>query len=152
MNEQEFQLELERFKQKERWETHIFYFVLSALWGIILLGITQNISEGIRNQIWGLSIRSWFLILAGVLIFGEWVLQGGWHMIGFLNLQKEIFRRKILGKDAKILDENKIKDLIVLEMELKDKISKKNRKDKEIIILNQKIEKLEKEIWEEKDE
>jgi hypothetical protein len=34
MNEQEFQLELERFRQKERWENKIFYSILIFLLGI----------------------------------------------------------------------------------------------------------------------
>jgi len=140
MNKQEFQLELERFKQKASWETHIFYFILSALWGIILIYF-----NGIRVFDW--DIIWWFLILAGVLIIGEWVLQGGWHIIGFFNVQMEILRKKLLGKDTKIYDENKLRDLVIFERKLKNKFSKKKRNTKKIQDLEEKIDKLKKEIW-----
>jgi hypothetical protein len=76
MNEQEFQLELERFKQKASWETRLFYFALSALWGIILLYF-----NGIR--VLDLDIIWWFLILGIFLMGGEWLIQGGWRIIGY---------------------------------------------------------------------
>ncbi len=143
MNEQEFQLELERFKQKERWETHIFYFTLSALWGIILLYF-----NGIR--IFGWDIIWWLLTLGFVLIIGEWTLQGGWHMRGYLNVQMEIIRKKILGKDTKIYDDSKLNDLVLLEIKKEKNISKKNRTERlenQLEKINSKIKELKKEIW-----
>jgi len=42
MNKQEFQLELERFKQKATWENKIFYTVLGFLISVILFYIQQG--------------------------------------------------------------------------------------------------------------
>lgn len=162
MNEQEFQLELERFKQKASWETHLFYFVLSSLWGIILLGISkniviaQNLSESVEIEIFGLHIWGWFLILTGVLIVGEWTIQGEAFGRGYLNFQKEILRKKIIGKDTKIYNEEKLRDLVVLEKrksKIENKILKKKTKneklDKKRKELDSKIDKLKKELFEE---
>ena len=42
MNKQEFQLELERFKQKATWENKIFYTVLGFLISVILFYIQHH--------------------------------------------------------------------------------------------------------------
>lgn len=152
MNEQEFQLELERFKQKASWETKLFYFTLSALWGIVILGVTQNIklinsSEIVKIVIFGLPLLGWFLILAGILIIGELIIQGGWRVIGYLNVQKEILRKKIIGKNAKNWDENKLMDLVVLEKKLEKKLLKGKKNEEKTEKLKSKIEILKKEIW-----
>ena len=128
MKEQELQLELERFKQKANWEKTIFYFSLTALWAIIL----TSFKDGIK--IWGLDLIWWILILGILMSLGEFFIQS------YLDTQANILRKKILGKDSKTLDENKLRSLVGLE---KKRNKRKNNFDK----IDSKIETLKKEIW-----
>jgi len=64
MNEQKFQLELERFRQKASWENKIFYVILGFLVSVILFYIQQG--EVGENCFWG-----WVMVLGLVLILGE---------------------------------------------------------------------------------
>ena len=75
--------------------------------------------------------------------------------MGYLNVQKEILRKKIIGKDTKIYNEDKLRDLVVLEKrksKIENKILKKKTKneklDKERKKLDFKIDKLKKELFE----
>ena len=67
MNEQEFQLELERFKQKASWENKIFYSILGFLLSVILFYIQQGKvgSDGFWIWVGGLGI---LLILGELLV------------------------------------------------------------------------------------
>jgi len=105
MNEQEFQLELERFKQKERWENKIFYSIL-----IFLLGIFAYYIEG--SKLDGKSFLLWLIGLSLFMLIVELLLEG------YLNTQKEILRKKISGKNAKVWNDEKIRQLVVLEKRL----------------------------------
>ena len=82
MKEQEFQLELERFKQKASWENKIFYVVLGFLISVILFYIKQgNVGE---NGFW------WWLGGLGVfLIFGELLINR------YLDKQKQKIGERI---------------------------------------------------------
>ena len=67
MNEQEFQLELERFKQKASWENKIFYAFLGFLISVILFYIQQGKVGETNFWLWlgGIGV---FLILGEFLV------------------------------------------------------------------------------------
>jgi formate hydrogenlyase subunit 3/multisubunit Na+/H+ antiporter MnhD subunit len=67
MNEQEFQLELERFKQKASWENKIFYTFLGFLISVILFYIQQG-------KVGETSFWLWFGGLGLFLILGEFLI------------------------------------------------------------------------------
>lgn len=67
MNEQEFQLELERFKQKSSWENKIFYTFLGFLISVILFYIQQN-------KIGETDFLFWLGGLGVFLIIGEFLI------------------------------------------------------------------------------
>lgn len=127
MDEKEFQLELERFKQKERWENKIFYSVL-----IFLLGVFAYYIEG--NKLDGQSFLLWLGGLSLLMLVVEFLLEG------YLNTQKEILRKKILGKNTKVWNDEKIRQLVVLEKKL-------NKRNKNLEKINLKIANLKNEIF-----
>ena len=67
MKEQEFQLELERFKQKASWENKIFYIFLGFLISVVLFYIQQGEVGETNFWLWlgGLGI---FLIVGELLV------------------------------------------------------------------------------------
>ena len=142
MKEQEFQVELERFKQKASWEKTIFYFSLTALWGLILISLKDEL------KIFGLDLIWWILILGVLMSLGEFFVQN------YLDTQASILRKKVTGKDAKIWDDNKLRNLIVLEKKklkiksriLKNKV-KTERLEEKLKKISSKIEILKEEIY-----
>ena len=131
MNEQEFQVELERFKQKANWEKTIFYFSLTAMWGFILISLKNEL------KIFGLDLILWILILGVLMCLGEFFVQN------YLDTQANILRKKATGKDAKVWNDEKLLQLVMLEK----KLEKKTKKPEEI---KSKIYKLKEEIWRKK--
>ena len=114
MKEQEFQLELERFKQKASWEKMIFYLSITTLWGIILIFLTKKISA--RGDLNLIILRDflgtmilWILALAVIMVLGEFLVQN------YLDTQANILRKKVVGKNAKVWNDKKIRQLVVLE-------------------------------------
>ncbi|MEK6927729.1 MAG: hypothetical protein AABX11_04820 [Nanoarchaeota archaeon] len=128
MKEQEFKVELERFKQKANWEKTIFYFSLTALWGIIIISIKDDLKLLGLNLIW------WILILGVLMNLGEFFVEN------YLDTQANILRKKVAGKDAKIWDDKKLLRLVVLER----KLEKKTNISEEI---KSEITNLKNEIW-----
>lgn len=82
MNDQEFQLELERFKQKTSWENKIFYATLGFLISVVLFYIQQNkIGE-----------TNFWLWLGGLGVF---LIIGEISISCYLNKEKQKIKEKI---------------------------------------------------------
>jgi len=99
MKEQEFQLELERFKQKASWENKIFYTFLGFLISVILFYIQQG-KIGENGFLW------WLGGLGVFLIIGEFLVNK------YLNNQMKNIREKISPENVQISDEGGIKKWI----------------------------------------
>ena len=67
MNEQEFQLEMERFKQKESWENKTFYLFLGLLISVILFYVQEN-RIGENSFLYWLGGLALFLIICESLV------------------------------------------------------------------------------------
>lgn len=84
MNEQKFQLEFERFKQKSNWENKIFFVLLT----FIISALTFFIKEDRTNEcvFW-----LWLAGLSLALIVGEFLISR------YLNIEKKKFE-KLIGE------------------------------------------------------
>ena len=137
MKEQEFQLELERFKQKASWENKIFYIFLGFLISVILFYIQQG-KVGENGFLWWLGGLGVFLIVGELLINC------------YLNKQMEKIRKKIPQENIGIPKEGKIKKWREKRKEKKlFKIKLENKEiKKEIKKLKYQIKEIKKELFE----